>query len=470
MESRQTPHARIREILIWTCVVVGVIFLFLIFMAHNLRAIADVDALDYAQVARNLAEGKGFSSDFIKPLALTRVTRLDHHPDLIFSPLHPALTSLFIRALGANDRAVALASGLPFLITLLLTYFLGLRLFDKRVGIMGTVMFGVYLGTLHYSISGLEVCLLGMWATALFLVLHQLAHDEKHLPWLAAGSGILLGLVVLTKDVWVVMLAPVLLFIWFSVERRRRWATVGIALAAFVLVLAPWCVRAAHLTGNPFFTWRWYESEMQTMTNPGNTLYRSYRPDIQSPLTFVLYHPMEVYDRLLDGALGLYGVLATVAGPFALAFFIVAILVPMGDAVFERLRYVLYATYILLFGALCWIMPSPRLVYPIGPIVAVLGAALFFRILTPLIHRYAPREQTRALGWALGLLHLPAGRPDGGQSHPARQARRDQSRRLDNGELPGRGGSDGRGGRYRRALVDRLVRSPDLDLAAADLG
>jgi 4-amino-4-deoxy-L-arabinose transferase-like glycosyltransferase len=403
VETRQYPHAWLRSALLWVAVCVGIVFLFLIFMAHNLQGLTDTDALDYAQIARNLAQGHGFSSDFLKPLTLTRVPFLDHHPDLIMSPLHPLLTSLFIRALGANDRAVALASALPFLLTLLVIFFLGARLFDRRVALLATAGFGVYLGTLSYSISGLEVCLLGLWVALLFLVLHRLPGEQKWLPALAVLAGVLLGCIYLTKEIWVVLLPPVLVYLYYSVDRSVRWKILGLTLGAFVVVTLPWCVRAAHLTGNPFFSWRWYEAEMGTLTNSGNTLYRSYQMDVPSPLTFLLYHPGEIYDKLLQGLIRLYGVPATLVGPVALSFFLVAILVPLGDASFERLRYVLYATFVLLCLALCWIMPSPRLLYPLAPLVAVIAAGLFLRVLTPLVKRYAPREQARALTWAVVL-------------------------------------------------------------------
>ncbi len=406
MEMRRTPYSWVRTAVIWGFACLGVTFVYLIFLVHNLESVSDVDALDYAQIARNLAEGRGFSTDFVKPLSLTRFTTLDRHPDLIYPPLHPLVTSVFIRLLGANKRAMALACGMPFLLTLLVTYLLGGRMFDKRTALLGTALFGLYLGTLRYSISGLEVCLLGLWVTGLFWVLYRLGTTKDRGLWWAAAAGVLLGLIALTKEIWIVLLVPALVYVFFAGERRQRWAALGLALGAFILVMLPWWARAAHLTGNPFFTWRWYETEMETMSNPGNTLYRSYRPDVESPLTFVLYHPAEVYDKLHNGVMALYGVLATLSGPFALGFFVVAILVPMGNVAFERLRYVLYAAYLLLFVALCWVMPSPRMVYPFGPLIALIAAALFFRILTPLSRRYPPQAQTRVLYWGVALFVL----------------------------------------------------------------
>jgi hypothetical protein len=125
--------------------------------------------------------------------------------------------------------------------------------------------------------------------------------------------------------------------------------------------------------------------------------------DVPSPPTFLFYHPGEVYDKMLQGTMRLYNVAATVVGPLILSFFVVAILVPLGDVNFERLRYVIYGAYVLVYIALCWVMASPRLLYPLAPVAAVVAAALFLRVLTPLVKNYAPREQVRALTWAVIL-------------------------------------------------------------------
>ena len=195
MDQPQTPHSWIRPVLIWILVSLGVIFLYLLVMARNLDAISDIDALDYAQVARNLAEGNGFTTDFIKPLSLARFKELDHHPDLVFPPLHPWVTSLFMRVMGATKQAVALACGLPFLVSLLVTYLLGTRLFDRRVGMLGAALFGVNLWVLRFSFSGLEVCLLGLWVTLLLWVLYTLATERARALPMAAVAGLLLGLI-----------------------------------------------------------------------------------------------------------------------------------------------------------------------------------------------------------------------------------------------------------------------------------
>ena len=55
--------------------VAGMLFAFiaLVYRIYNVSrfdSLTDVNAMDYAQIARNLMRGEGFTSSFIKPLGL----------------------------------------------------------------------------------------------------------------------------------------------------------------------------------------------------------------------------------------------------------------------------------------------------------------------------------------------------------------------------------------------------------------
>jgi len=158
------------------------------------------------------------------------------------------------------------------------------------------------------------------------------------------------------------------------------------------------------VSGNPFFTWRWYETTMMTWTHPGNTLYRSFPEQLTTLPTFVMLHPLEIYEKARLGAARLYPALAGLGGPYVTAFFLVAILVPLGARNFERIRYLVYAMYGVVFLALVIVLPAGRLLSPLSPVVIVIAAGFFFRIFRPLIQDIAPREQMRFTVLAVGLL------------------------------------------------------------------
>ncbi len=399
---------RAPQILTYVLIALILVFLYLIFMAGQFHGITDENAMDYAQVAQNLAQGEGFTTNFIKPISLTRNASLDRHPDLTYPPIHPWFTSLIMRAVGTNDQAAALASGIPFLLTVPLVFVLTGWIFDRRTAWLATALHFTNFEILRYAISGLEVCLLSLWLLVLFMVLYQYAQRADLQPALAGAVGLLIGLIYLTKYIWVVALIPVLIYLYYSTEDHTRVRTLLVVVIVFAVVISPWCYRTYQVSGNPFFTWRWYEVAMNTRTNPGMTLYRSLPEKLPNPVTYALIHPMEIYEKLRAGVVNLYSVPAKIAGIYATPLFIVAILVPLGTRNFERLRYLLYGVLVLIIVSLLFVAAASRLLYPVAPLLTVVAAAFFFRILLPLVQDYVTplRRRYTALGIAvLMLLH-----------------------------------------------------------------
>src|SRR3712207_605349 len=54
---------------------VVVIGLALFYLIHEFRGLATSQAMDQAQIARNLANGEGFKTDFVRPLAIGTLQR-----------------------------------------------------------------------------------------------------------------------------------------------------------------------------------------------------------------------------------------------------------------------------------------------------------------------------------------------------------------------------------------------------------
>ena len=410
MKPRLSPRDLVKVVFTWFMVIACGALLFLLFMSKELEAITDIDALDYAQVARNVAEGNGYSTDLVRPLSLANVPQINHHPEMTFMPLHPLVMAAIISVVGANKQAVALSSAIPFMLTLILVYLLALKWFDKRIAIISVLLMATNIWILRYSISGLEAPLLGLLFTALLFVLYTAEGSQKQ-SWWMIGVGVLVALLALTKEVWGVVFVPVLFYVWLSTPPKRRLLNLAIVVVSFVVVLIPWGARMAHLTGNPLFTWRWYESVMETQSNPANTLYRSYRAGLQSPMQMILLHPKEMLVKMLSGITVLYGALPTAIGPYLAGFFLVAILFPLGEARFERLRYLLYISYGLVFAVLVVILPAVRMLYPIVPVAGIIAAAAYLRVLTPLMRRLRPPLEGRVTFWAIVALILVQATP-----------------------------------------------------------
>src|SRR5260221_10587355 len=94
-----------KAILQWVVVVLGAAVLSLIYTAGQFRGLEKREAIDMAQLARNIARGEGFTTSVIRPVSLwhLRTYRPDHdqkfenHPYLYNPPLYPLMLAGMFR-------------------------------------------------------------------------------------------------------------------------------------------------------------------------------------------------------------------------------------------------------------------------------------------------------------------------------------------------------------------------------------
>lgn len=230
------------------------------------------DAMDQAQIARSIAAGNGFSTKYIRPLALWHLERFGktlpqgNFPDFSHQPLVPYINSLFL-ALAKNhwkmnpldivyvgDRLIILSSMLFFLLSLVVFYFLGRLLFDAKLAALGTA--AIVLTDLYwqFSLSGLPhmVVLFFFSLACLFTVLALQHHDEKPaLLWLFLPlAALALGLATLAHGLAAWIFLGWLIGVGFYF--RQHLLPIFVSLLLFLLVQTPWLLRNYQVCGNPF--------------------------------------------------------------------------------------------------------------------------------------------------------------------------------------------------------------------------
>jgi 4-amino-4-deoxy-L-arabinose transferase-like glycosyltransferase len=414
-------HARMEELKTWqekmsriglvVLVCLLLIMAYLSYHAGRFNGLNNVAALDYGQIARNLANGDGYTTKFIRPLSLARFPRLDHHPEVAAPPLHPFVASLFMRIMADKERAVALSGGLAFLLTVPVVFFLGWQLFDIRTGLLAGALFALNIGNLRASISGLETPWLTLWTALLLLICYNLSRKLRWRVPLAAAAGVVMGLAYLTQYIWLAVVPLFAVFILLASDRRTRWTATAAFILLFVLVITPWCIRTANVTGSPFACFRGVESIMGTRSNPGNTLYRQFTPQTTPWAAYLFQHPMEIIQKAASGLGNLYPTLMNMGGAYVTPFFLVAILVTLGSASFERLRVLGYASFAVLFIGSLFTSPLPRILIPLGVLVTVVAAGFFFRLMETRVGALMPARRARLMGLAVVTLCLIQGLP-----------------------------------------------------------
>ncbi|HEY5779576.1 MAG TPA: hypothetical protein VIT00_12610 [Terrimicrobiaceae bacterium] len=256
---------------IFTTLIAG---LSLLYLFVQFRGLATPDAMDQAQIARRLADGKGFTTGYIRPLALSALQTqggekqvdLSEFPDFFQSPLHPWVSSLGLRLLKgewrmkltdivyAGDRMVAAVSMLLFLLSVAVWFLVLARLFDRRLALFGCA--AVLLTDLmwQFSLSALpQMLVLLLFSLATLATLLGIdAREEsfgRTMMWLI-GAGVCFGLATLAHGLSVWMFLGWLVFVCFYFPPNGLPAAA--ALAIYLLVVAPWLVRNFQVSGNPF--------------------------------------------------------------------------------------------------------------------------------------------------------------------------------------------------------------------------
>ncbi len=247
-----------------------IIGLALFYFMHEFRGLATSQAMDQAQIGRNIAAGHGWRTNFIRPRA---VGQLQSHgknvADKIWSdtynaPLPPLVDAIALLPIKSHwlmtprdviypgDKVIAFAAILFFLASVVILFFIARRLFDARLALLGCALVLLCDTIWQYSLSGLPQMLLMFLFNATVYVLvravqAQYAGGRVGL-WLAA-TGFGFGLLALSHALTIWMFAGAFIFCLFFF--RPRGAAAVIVLSTFLILYAPWLVRNFIVTGNP---------------------------------------------------------------------------------------------------------------------------------------------------------------------------------------------------------------------------
>ena len=263
-----------------------ILFLLLVmvfYTASEFRGLREAEAMDFAQIGRNLMFSHQFQTKCVRPASMWYLIenvsspdpRIDHnprvmeHPDIVHPPLYSvalaagfkALRSAFVTIDAAKvwqpEQWIIMPMGHLFtMITGVLVFLLARRLFDGRVALLAVTLFFLSDNVWRMSISGLPIPLAAMFTTAAmyFAVAGAARRDEGRAPFtwavLLLGSAVCCGLAFLTRYGTAVLAPALVLYVGFSCrERGWRWGT--LYLLVFLAVIAPWIARNILVSGGP---------------------------------------------------------------------------------------------------------------------------------------------------------------------------------------------------------------------------
>jgi len=273
------------------------------------------EAMDLAQQARQLAEGKGFTTLLIRPLALWQVRGnlgrdappITAFPESLSQPLYPlVLAGCFKAAMTARlisfelsaealksfrlypPDVVVLGLQMTLLVaTTFLVYSWSRHQFDIGTGVMAVVFFLGSSPLWNQAVSGGEALLtMFLYALAGWFFCQGCCRDEEgeaagapSSPWVwYLGAGLALGATPLVQmvQIWVVLM--VFGLAWMIVRRGSGALMLGllVGLGCFIA----WLVRLWWATRNPIgLNWGFLLADSARF--PGEAIWRTYTFDME---------------------------------------------------------------------------------------------------------------------------------------------------------------------------------------------
>ena len=349
---------------------------------YDLRAYRNFstpEAMDTAQLARNIADGKGYTTSFIRPLSLYLVQRNTEarqagapvragadfaqiqapHPDLANPPVYPVMLAGLMKVLpfhfdvetmkkfwsdgGRFQRyqpefLIAVFNEILLLVVMALTFLLARKLFDPAAAWLSALLVLGCALLWRFSVSGLSTLLLmviflGLTWSA--LKTEELAREPQPRPeWLlalAVAAGLLAGVGALTRYAFGWVIIPVMVFLALFGGQRRIWQVTA-ALGAFAIVLTPWVIRNWMVSGTPFGTAGYAIAEGATF--PGTVLERSAHPD----LTYVFLLKPIIHKFFWNLRSVFENDLLKLGGSWAVMFFLTGLLLGFRSTPARRMR------------------------------------------------------------------------------------------------------------------------------------
>jgi len=383
--TRKRPWNQI----LWTAGVLLALALFMgMFYKQTFIGLTDRHAMDVAQVARNVASGKGFTTHLIRPFNVALIDNEDvQNRELNTAPAFPYAVAAVFKLRGSSDQGVAWVSILFCLFTVASTYFLGKLLFNWRVGLLAAAALGTSAPVLKAATSGTEWTMAGFFFALMVLaiVLHHRSTQEQSRfggPVYAAACAVLLALLYMTNHILVLLVIPLAVYFAVTGERRKQHLIVFAVVA--LLAVAPWAYRNVTCAHGSVLGANAWDVMSHTTALPGDVLYRSTDAANLSVLRALLF-PLERFwafaAKLMTGTSDVLQSMIAVLGfaivPFALVSMFYKFKIPSANAV----RGFVYGAGVLLVIGFALFSVDSRAVILLAPVIAVFGSAYFMLLL-----------------------------------------------------------------------------------------
>ncbi|WP_372369930.1 ArnT family glycosyltransferase [Candidatus Uabimicrobium sp. HlEnr_7] len=246
------------------------------------------DGYDYAQLARNINNGKLFHSSVTIPLTVEK--QKQQNIDMWRPPVYPLMIAVFFKIFGSSEIAILILCMFAHLAFVAIVFVLARSMYNEKTAVIASALIGFSPEICWYTLN----CLREPVFCLLFSLCVYLLHRCKK-PYLLGFSC---AITYLTRYNFLFFLPSIAVYLLLQYKDKHIKKEFLIKVAcAFFIGLSPWCIRNISNDLSPFFTLQRHEVALFTSDYPHYTVYRNLK--VESPLEYVYNNPNSVLEKTL---------------------------------------------------------------------------------------------------------------------------------------------------------------------------
>lgn len=370
------------------------------------------DTVETLVAAREVAAGNGLTTRVISPPALVFLARQGRAeppwPNTTRAPL-PVLVMGWLMRIASTPTAVALSSGIFFVLSVPLIFLIGYRLAGRSAGLLGSAAYAVSPAGLWYGVSGMtESASIFSLSAIVYLLMGEITWGGCALAGVAAGVGYLGRF---TFKIWAPLIVGFIIWRAWGKGPARAIGMAALFVTPLLAAMLWFGVSMERATGEfGYFGQEDISIRRDTGLYPGRS--SSLALESWSAREFVMSHKAIMarkYARIAEEAWP--AVVKMGAMPFLVCFFLVEMFLVLAGARRGHIHWLIYA----LLGLQLLLVPlvsfghggvgENRYLDVFGPVAAALGAAFFIKLLRE--KNVATRRVTIVLIAIVALTSVP---------------------------------------------------------------
>lgn len=313
------------------------------------------DSAKFADIARNLVQGLGYTSNF-------NFWAVNNAPST--PPLMPLSIAAFIKIFGVNDLAVKATSSFYFILTIIFVYYLAKKIFNSQiVGLLSGLVVSFNYDLIDYATKGASesAFIFEIVAAAYFITLKK--------RWATVAAVFVLILMYFTRLQSFIYIGGLLLYYLLLNLKAKRAIIYFVTLSALALLFDRFVIRSFHgkyflhsIVGSGITT----INQFSTVTVASDTL-RGTNATMTSSL-------IEIGKNLFYNLYNFYKLLPQILNPYLFVLFAIGIFRWGKNRIQDSFKIASLFMIIVTLVVTAVSIPLFRYIHPIIPLVYIIAA------------------------------------------------------------------------------------------------